>query len=118
MENIIIHSAISSFWYILVIGIILPTVVFNFEGGVDYELPQQQSLHSRIWSLVPRHGWIEGTFHIKKCTTKKNFHILYDNAQNTLSFMPAICDLLLPNFTCCPFSLILNASVRISLDLI
>jgi hypothetical protein len=26
--------------------------------------------------------------------------------------------LLLPNFTCCPFSLILNASVRISLDLI
>lgn len=73
----------------------LPTLTFNFKGGVDYELPPDnffiqvsQDLSCLAMLGVPS-GNIPSIF---GNIQQQNFHILYNDAHNTLSFKPTKCD--------------------------
>ncbi|XP_057813909.2 aspartic proteinase nepenthesin-1-like [Cryptomeria japonica] len=76
--------------------VILPTLVFNFKGGVDYELPAdnvfiQISENLLCLAMLGKPSG-NGFPSIFGNIQQQNFHILYDNAHNTLSFKPAKCD--------------------------
>ncbi|XP_057853793.1 aspartic proteinase nepenthesin-2-like [Cryptomeria japonica] len=71
----------------------LPALIFNFEGGVDYVLPAD-NLFIRVSDDLLCLAML-GTsrkLSIFGNVQQQNFHILYDNAQNTLSFKPTKCD--------------------------
>ncbi|XP_057865417.1 aspartic proteinase nepenthesin-1 [Cryptomeria japonica] len=71
----------------------LPTLIFNFKGGVDFVLPADNLFIRPSDNLLclamlgtSRKLSIFGN------VQQQNFQILYDNAQNTLSFEPTKCD--------------------------
>ncbi|XP_059071333.1 aspartic proteinase nepenthesin-1-like [Cryptomeria japonica] len=72
----------------------LPTLVFNFKGGVDYELPADNFFIQASENLLclAMLGEPSGNPSIFGNIQQQNFHILYNNAQNTLSFKPTKCD--------------------------
>ncbi|XP_057813905.2 aspartic proteinase nepenthesin-2-like [Cryptomeria japonica] len=72
----------------------LPTLVFNFKGGVDYELPADNvfiQISANLLCLAML-GEPSGNPSIFGNIQQQNFHILYNNAKNTLSFKPTKCD--------------------------
>ncbi|XP_059071548.1 aspartic proteinase nepenthesin-1-like [Cryptomeria japonica] len=74
--------------------IALPTLVFNFKGGVDYELPADNFFIQASENLLclAMLGEPSENPSIFGNIQQQNFHILYNNAQNTLSFKPTKCD--------------------------
>ncbi|XP_059073584.1 aspartic proteinase nepenthesin-1-like [Cryptomeria japonica] len=72
----------------------LPTLVFKFKGGVDYELPADNFFIQASENLLclAMLGEPSGNPSIFGNIQQQNFHILYNNAQNTLSFKPTKCD--------------------------
>ncbi|XP_059071327.1 aspartic proteinase nepenthesin-1-like [Cryptomeria japonica] len=72
----------------------LPTLVFNFKGGVDYELPADNFFIQASENLLclAMLGEPSGNPSIFGNIQQQNFHILYNKAQNTLSFKPTKCD--------------------------
>ncbi|XP_059073582.1 aspartic proteinase nepenthesin-1-like [Cryptomeria japonica] len=71
----------------------LPTLVFNFKGGVDYELPADNIFIQASENLLclAMLGEPSGNPSVFGNIQQQNFHILYNNAQNTLSFKPTKC---------------------------
>lgn len=72
-----------------------PTITFHFKGGADYDLPPQSYMyvdHSSdimCLSMLPSsHMSVLGNFQ------QQNYHFLYDNDNNMLSFAPTVCDAL------------------------
>ncbi|XP_059071343.1 aspartic proteinase nepenthesin-1-like [Cryptomeria japonica] len=72
----------------------LPTLVFNFKGGVYYEFPADNFFIQASENLLclAMLGEPSGNPSIFGNIQQQNFHILYNNAQNTLSFKPTKCD--------------------------
>ncbi|XP_057813921.2 aspartic proteinase nepenthesin-1-like [Cryptomeria japonica] len=72
----------------------LPSLVFNFKGGVDYELPADNFFIQASENLLCLAMLGEPSVNpsIFENIQQQNFHILYNNAQNTLSFKPTKCD--------------------------
>ncbi|XP_059073546.1 aspartic proteinase nepenthesin-1-like [Cryptomeria japonica] len=71
----------------------LPSLAFNFEGGVNYELPQENFFtraSDDLLCLAMKSS--SGMVSIFGNIQQQNFQILYDNAQNTLSFKPTKCN--------------------------
>jgi hypothetical protein len=70
-----------------------PTITFHFKGA-DYHLPKENYIFvdsSGIicLAMLPSMGMsIFGNFQ------QQNYHILYDNGRNMLSFAPTVCDAL------------------------
>ncbi|XP_057865410.1 aspartic proteinase nepenthesin-1-like [Cryptomeria japonica] len=71
----------------------LPSLTFNFKGGVNYELPPENffiQISNNLLCLAMK--GTSGKVSIFGNIQQQNFQILYDNAQNTLSFKPTECD--------------------------
>ncbi|XP_057873485.2 aspartic proteinase nepenthesin-2-like [Cryptomeria japonica] len=71
----------------------LASLTFNFQGGVDYELPVDNlfiQLPGNLLCLAMNESG--DALSILGNIQQQNFHILYDNAQNSLSFKPTKCD--------------------------
>ncbi|XP_059073585.1 aspartic proteinase nepenthesin-2-like [Cryptomeria japonica] len=73
----------------------LPSLVFNFKGGVDYELPLDNVFIQISENLLCLAMLGEPSGNLPSIfgnIQQQNFHILYNNAKNTLSFKPTKCD--------------------------
>ncbi|XP_057870937.2 aspartic proteinase nepenthesin-1 [Cryptomeria japonica] len=73
-------------------NISLPSVVFKFEGGVDMDLPAENTyvkLEEDVFCLSMTSN--QDNFGILGNIQQKNFHFLYDDAQNRISFETATC---------------------------
>ncbi|KAH9317935.1 hypothetical protein KI387_019704 [Taxus chinensis] len=73
----------------------LPSLTFNFKGGVDYELPADNFFIQVSSDLLCLAMLGEPSGNIPSIfgnIQQQNFHILYNDAQNTLSFKPTKCD--------------------------
>ncbi|KAH9293994.1 hypothetical protein KI387_040802 [Taxus chinensis] len=72
----------------------LPSLTFNFKGGVDYELPADNFFIQASSDLLclAMLGEPSGNPSIFGNIQQQNFYILYNDAQNTLSFKPTQCD--------------------------
>ncbi|XP_057870946.1 aspartic proteinase nepenthesin-1-like [Cryptomeria japonica] len=70
----------------------LPSVVYNFEGGVDMHLPENNTYvraenDALCLAMVPN----DAKFGVLGTIQQQNFHFLYDNAQKKISLEPANC---------------------------
>ncbi|XP_057839425.1 aspartic proteinase nepenthesin-1-like [Cryptomeria japonica] len=70
----------------------LPSLTFNFAGSVNYELPPENVFVRASENLLCLAMGAMRGLSIFGNVQQQNFQILYDNAQNTLSFKPAKCD--------------------------
>ncbi|XP_057854125.1 aspartic proteinase nepenthesin-2-like [Cryptomeria japonica] len=70
----------------------LPSLAFNFHGGANYNLPPENFFIPQYGDLLCLAMGASRGLSIFGNVQQQNFHILYDNAQNTLSFKPTKCD--------------------------
>ncbi|XP_057865418.2 aspartic proteinase nepenthesin-2 [Cryptomeria japonica] len=73
-------------------NVALPSLTFNFKGGVNYDLPPENVFIPQSGDLLCLAMGASSGISIFGNIQQQNFYILYDNAQNTLSFKPTKCD--------------------------